>query len=197
MARVRQPNVQGESDRYGDDETRWARLMVHAQRGDSVAYTRLLEEIARAVEAFVRHRFGEIEMLEDCVQECLVSVHQARHTYDPARPFRPWLFTLVRHRTIDLLRRGSTWHRLHREAATPEASSTVEADGMDRIIDGASALARLPDQQREAVLLVKYQGLTTAEAARRLGIGESALKGRLRRALGTVFHDLAREGHEP
>jgi RNA polymerase sigma-70 factor (ECF subfamily) len=149
------------------------------------------------VEAFVRHRFGDIEMLEDCVQECLVSVHEARHTYDPARPFRPWLFTLVRHQTIDLLRRGGTWHRLHREAATAQAPSTAKEDGLERVIDGARALARLPEEQRQAILLVKYQGLTTAEAARQIGIGESALKGRLRRALRAVFDDLAREGGQP
>jgi RNA polymerase sigma-70 factor (ECF subfamily) len=190
---VEQSTVPEDSNRFDEDERRWASWMRQGQRGDTGAYTRLLTEVAGAIEAFVRHRFGEIEMLEDCVQECLMSIHQARHTYDPARAFRPWLFTLVRHRTIDLLRRGNTWHRLHREAAAPAGDLDDHQERLDRVIDGAQALASLPDDHREAVILVKYQGLTTAEAATQLGIGESALKARLRRGLKTMFRALDRE----
>ncbi|MEM9386490.1 MAG: RNA polymerase sigma factor [Pseudomonadota bacterium] len=188
---MKQPRVEIDSNRYDEDERRWARLMSQAQAGDQAAYAQLLEEISITIEDFVRHRFGQIEMLEDCVQECLVSVHQARHTYDPARAFRPWLFTLVRHRTIDLLRRGSSWHRLQRQPL-PSASTTSEA--LNRLIDGAHALARIPEDLRKAVILVKYEGLTAKEAASRLGIRESALKGRLRRGLEAVFAELNREG---
>lgn len=182
------------SHRYRDDERRWAAWMVQAQRGDTTVYTRLLEEVAGAIEAFVRHRFGEVEMLEDCVQECLISVHQARHTYDPGRPFRPWLFTIVRHRTIDLLRRSRSWHRMHDRGQLGADPSDAGPELLNRIIDGARALDRLSPDQREAITLVKYLGLTTAEAARRAGIGESALKARLRRGLKAVFAELQREG---
>ncbi|MEO0423984.1 MAG: RNA polymerase sigma factor [Pseudomonadota bacterium] len=187
---MKQPTVETDSNRYAEDERRWARLMTQAQAGDQGAYAQLLREISIAIEDFICHRFGQIEMLEDCVQECLVSVHQARHTYDPGRSFRPWLFTLVRHRTIDLLRRGNTWHRLQRQPV-PGASSS---DTLNRLIDGAQALAKIPEDLRRAVILVKYEGLTAKEAATRLGIRESALKARLRRGLEAVFAELNREG---
>ncbi|MGH8595084.1 MAG: sigma factor, partial [Gammaproteobacteria bacterium] len=97
------------SKNYVDDERRWSDWMARAQRGDLGDYELLLREIGAAIEIYIRVRFGTIDMLEDCVQECLLAVHAARHTYDPRRLFRPWFFTIVRHKTIDQLRQRRTW----------------------------------------------------------------------------------------
>ena len=83
----------------------WAALMVRAQQGHEAEYRQLLGELAEAVYRYLLSRFGHHHFLEDCVQDILVAVHQARHTYDPQRRFRPWLFAIVRHKAIDTLRR--------------------------------------------------------------------------------------------
>ena len=87
-----------------NDEVRWAGLMAAAHRGDGQAYETLLTELGDAIQRYIERRFGSLVFIEDCVQECLLAIHAGRHTWDPKRPFRPWVFTIVRNRTIDLLR---------------------------------------------------------------------------------------------
>lgn len=96
---------QSGSNRWDADELRWSSLMSDAQSGNRKAYEMLLSELGVAIEDYVRSRFGAIDVLEDCVQESLLALHRSRHTYDPRKPFRPWLFTVVRHRCIEMRRR--------------------------------------------------------------------------------------------
>lgn len=178
------------------DEHRWSMWMARAQSGDKGCYEQLLTELGAVIEAYIRARFGAIEPLEDCVQECLVTIHQARHTYDPERPFRPWLFTLVRHRTIDILRQRVHWMSIER--AGPERhDDSASHEHLPRLIDGIRALDQLSPDYREAVALAKYAGYTTAEAADWLGISESALKARLQRGLAALHALLDKEDRHP
>lgn len=179
--------------RFLDDEARWADWMAQAQRGDRAVYQDLLTELGKAIETYIRVRFGPIDALEDCVQECLIAVHTARHTYDPRRLFRPWLFTIVRHRTIDLLRQRSTWLSML-ESLGAEAAVDTQPDRVLRQLDGVRILERLSPDHREMIVLAKYGGYTTAEAAEYLGISESAAKARLLRALTAIRNLLDAEG---
>ena len=165
--------------------------MVLAHSGDQSAYTHLLGELGAAIETYIRVRFGALDCLEDCVQECLLTVHRARHTYDPSRAFRPWLFTLVRHRTIDVLRRArDVAGRSHTDA--PDVSNDPRE--LQRRLDGVKILESLAPDHREAIALTQYAGYTTAEAAAWLGISEAALKARLRRGLLAIRKVLEAEG---
>jgi len=178
--------------KFLEDERRWAQWMAQAQRGDREIYTRLLQELGHAIETYIRVRFGNIETLEDCVQECLITIHTARHTYDPGRLFRPWLFTLVRHKTIDVLRQRQTWRTA--EQVEIAELDTRDSDRLMRLLDGARILDRLAPDHREMVALAKYGGYTTAEAAAWLGISESAAKARLQRGLSALKKLLESEG---
>ena len=93
-----------QDNRWEKDEQRWPELMAASHSGDKASYAQLLNELTGALTAYLQAQFGQFDLVEDCVQECLIAVHKARHTYDPERPFRPWLFTIARHRTIDVLR---------------------------------------------------------------------------------------------
>lgn len=179
--------------RFLDDEGRWAAWMAQAQNGDQAVYRQLLTELGAAIETYIRVRFGPIDALEDCVQECLIAVHAARHTYDPRRLFRPWLFTIVRHRTIDLLRQRRTWLSML-DTLAAEESSGDQPERLFHRIDGIRILERLSPDHREMVVLAKYGGYTTAEAADYLGITESAAKARLLRALSAIRNLLEAEG---
>src|SRR5882724_11723894 len=86
-------------------EEDWSVLMARGQEGDQQSYRRLLSGITPYLRALA-HRFGlGGPDLEDAVQDVLMTLHSIRHTYDPDRPFGPWLTAVARHRLLDRLRR--------------------------------------------------------------------------------------------
>ncbi|MGE0385836.1 MAG: sigma-70 family RNA polymerase sigma factor [Gammaproteobacteria bacterium] len=178
---------------HEQDEARWAEWMARGQQGDRAIYERLLHQIGSVIEIYVRVRFGDLDILEECVQECLLAIHMARHTYDPRRAFRPWMFTIVRNKVIDILRQRRSRLATVRTLAL-EPREVLYSEPVLKLIDGIRALERLAPDHREAVALVKYAGYTTAEAAAWLGISEAALKSRLHRGLTAIFRQLEIEG---
>src|SRR5258706_13757018 len=101
----------------GEDE--WAQLMASAQEGDAAAYRRLLAAIAPYLRALAARYHRAPQDVEDSVQDILLTVHTIRHTYDPTRPFKPWLVAIGRRRIIDRLR-GQTRIRARETFLTPE-----------------------------------------------------------------------------
>ncbi len=159
--------------------------MTSAQQGAEAEYRQLLDEVGAMVYSYLRSRFGVHDMVEDCVQDVLLAVHQARHTYDPARRFRPWLFAIVRHKSIDHLRRrgsGVATESLEEGALLLAGAS----DSMENSLAGGHMIRALAAPQREAIVLTKIVGLSTAEAAARLAISESAVKVRVHRGVARL-----------
>src|SRR5918992_3194108 len=87
-----------------EQERELGHLMVRAQDGDRQAYEDLLTRVSGLVRGFVRRRVGDAAWGDDVVQECLVALHRARHTYDPTRPFAPWMYAIAQNRLVDALR---------------------------------------------------------------------------------------------
>jgi len=174
-----------------EEEARWSNWMVSANAGDADAYAKLLEEIGGVMEQYLRRRFGEGDFIEDCVQECLLAIHNARHTYDPKRPFRPWLFTIVRNRTIDLLRSSYAGKEV---SNTPAIDAASQLDGPAEDYAAAQVLVQLEPGQRHALMLTKILGYSLAEAAQYEGVTESAMKSRVARALRAAEDILHSEG---
>src|SRR5260370_17929883 len=89
-------------------EQRWADDMRAERRGDAVAYERMLKEVAIALRRSLAPRLVRVGLgaheAEDLVQEILIGLHRKRHTWDPARPFLPWLHTITRYTHIDFMR---------------------------------------------------------------------------------------------
>lgn len=174
-------------------ESRWAALMVAAQAGDRRAYETLLREVTPRIRVLCRARIRDAAEVEDAVQDTLLTLHALRHTYDPARPFGPWLSTIASRRAVDRLRRrGRTAGReapldeLPDSAAsvTPEAEARLDAQRL------RAAVAELPDSQRTALSLAKLQDLPLAEAAARSGLSVGALKVATHRALRSLRRKL-------
>ena len=88
-----------------EQEMRSAVLMRSAQAGDQTAYASLLVLLTSATRQFARARLGTVPWIDDVVQETLLAVHRARHTYDPGRPFAPWFYAVASSRMIDVIRR--------------------------------------------------------------------------------------------
>ena len=179
------------------DEQRWSSDMADAQRGDKRRYERLLRELADVIERYVTRRFGALTFTEDCVQECLLAIHHARHTYDPSRPFRPWLFAIVRNRTIDMLRKSYAGERVPTEPFDAQtAVQSVDETGTDT----GEILGRLSPKFRNALMLTKVFGYSVHEAAEHAGISETAMKSRVSRAIraaeSLLNEERAREGRD-
>ena len=82
---------------------RSAGLMRSAQAGDQVAYASLLVLLTAMTRQFARARLGAVPWIDDVVQETLLAVHRARHTYDPGRPFAPWFLKLAANLAISVI----------------------------------------------------------------------------------------------
>jgi RNA polymerase sigma-70 factor, ECF subfamily len=189
------PPVPAETvSRRDSDEVRWSRAMAAAHGGDIHLYEQLLRELGHVTERYIQRRFGRLACVEDCVQECLLAVHLARHTWDPRRRFRPWFFTIVHHKTVDVLRRSS--YALPCSLTAPAAMTLVPgaADDPADLLDPDSLLVQLGPAHWEALKLTKIDGYSLAEAAERAGVSETAMKSRVARAIRAMAALLREEG---
>ena len=165
--------------------------MRAAQDGDAAAYDRLLRAVAPMVRAVGRRHGLPAAVAEDLAQDVLLTLHRVRHTYDPARPFLPWLVAIAHRRAIDLQRRDGRVRA--RELSVPEllesfadvpANDEVDAEEQRMIL--RDAVAGLPPKQREALELVKLHELSVADAADRSGQSQGSIKVNVHRAIKSL-----------
>jgi RNA polymerase sigma-70 factor (ECF subfamily) len=164
------------------DETsrRWGELMTAAQKGDQAAYGTFLKEVTPYITRIVNSKVKFLDQTDDIVQNILISIHKARHTYDPGKSIKPWIVTITRRRMIDTLRKTEKERSFDSiDDMDPAAPEEPEADEKALHLD--EAVAALPEKFREPITLVKLQGYKAKEAATKLGISESALKTRCSR----------------
>jgi RNA polymerase sigma-70 factor (ECF subfamily) len=174
------PERRGASEHPPED---WAYRMAAAQRGDAEAYRALLTDVTRWLSAWFRRRLPP-DRVEDAVQETLVAVHAKRHTYEPSRPFLPWLAAIARYKWIDQLR------AMRRESAAPLPENlALEIDETAILSAGVLTrlLARLKPAQAEVIRLVRIEGLSIEEAARATGQSPSLVKVNIHRGLGKLI----------
>ena len=178
----------------------WSILMARAQNGDGEAYRRLLIDIAPYLSSLARRHHRDPGDVQDTVQDVLLTVHAIRHTYDPHRPFGPWLVAIAKRRIIDRLRsQGRTRAREvaldleHETFCAPEAN-LGGADWNKRVL--GDAIERLPPGQREAVRLLKLQEMSLQQAAAASGMSVAALKVAMHRALKNLRKILTKSRDE-
>jgi RNA polymerase sigma factor (sigma-70 family) len=167
-----------------------AAWMVAAQAGDRAAYEALLRDCVSFIQAVARRQGVPRDLIDDVVQDTLLAVHGARHTYDPRRSFSGWLAVIAQRRAIDVLR--SVGRRGRREVHAPpeyenhpDESTNPERDVevADRLVGLAPAIAALPEKQRQAVRHLVIEERSLSETAALTGDTKGALKVNLHRAL--------------
>ncbi len=156
-------------------------LMAAARAGDSAAYRHFLAEAAQRIRARLARKMGGDSELEDLVQECLIAVHDKRHTLDPGRPVAPWMYAIANYKLIDHWRkRGRSPIELDDEADMAVAADTMAATDIEALLE------QLPEAQAQAIRLTHIEGLTNREAGERLGVGVSAMKLRVHRGMNRL-----------
>lgn len=154
--------------------------MARYQGGDVAAFDELFHRHAGRLHAYFARTTGSSEAASELVQQTFLQLHRARRDFAAGRDFAPWLYAIAAN-----LRRD--WHRRRRRrpeepvaevelGSTPPAASTAS----ERLV--RRCVGRLPEGQRDVVVLHWFNELSMAEIARALGVGRSAVKVRAHRA---------------
>lgn len=163
--------------------------MSAAQNGDAAAYRILLEQLASHLRGliWVRAPYLTYEDVEDLVQDVLMSLHLARDTWEPGRPFRPWLASIARNRMADHARRYGRRVSIDLQITDLDEtfcdeSTNNHAEKVVNFLAVRDALAALPPSEKAAVRMLRLQQMTLCEAAEHSGTSIAALKVAVHRA---------------
>jgi len=172
-----------------------ATLMKDALAGDGKAYAELLRETARQLRPYLSKRLNQQADVEDVLQEILISIHKARHTYDGTRPYGPWMYAIANFRLKDRLRKHYA-DPLSRAAEIEvaeniSANDVTESEFTYESISGE--IAKLPTKQATILQLIHAQGYTAKQVAERMGMNESAVKVSAHRAYKILKQKLSGE----
>jgi RNA polymerase sigma-70 factor (ECF subfamily) len=179
-----------------DNTVSLSNLMGLAQRGDKQAYSQVFQKITPMLRSFISQKIRNSDDIEDIVQEIMISIHKASHTYDANRPFEVWMYSIARYRLNDHLRSYYKGESL-KERIYIESSSAAETyianddvtEGIDSNEYIANILKDLPEKQRTIVTMMKIEGYTAKETAEKVNMSESAVKVAAHR----VYKDLAKK----
>ena len=162
-------------------------MMASAQMGDAQTYRRLLQDITPYLRVLAARHIRNADDIEDTVQDVLLTVHSVRNTYDPSRPFGPWLVAIANRRIVDGLRRrgrvGSHESSMENQLETFAADeANLEEETVNaRLV--REAIEQLPVGQRDAMRMLKLQEMSLQEAAAASGTSVAALKVATHRAM--------------
>jgi RNA polymerase sigma-70 factor, ECF subfamily len=153
-------------------------LMKLSLGGDKRAYAVLLQETAHFLRPFLAKRLNSTCEVDDLLQEILLSIHKARHTYDGERPYRPWVYAVAKFRLQDHLRAHYADHLHHAiELSEVENDLTAPVTESDISYESISGeVQKLPPKQAAILQMMHQDGYTAKEVAEKTGMKESAVK---------------------
>ncbi|HEY7337347.1 MAG TPA: RNA polymerase sigma factor [Bryobacteraceae bacterium] len=179
-----------------------AELMVRVREGDDASFALLLERHRGPTVNFLYRMVQNKAVAEELAQEVFLRVYRSRETYEPTAKFTTWLFRIATRLALNAIRDGKKWkgqESLNRELLEGVARQmadrqpTVEQELVQevKITEIRQAIEALPEKQRAAVLMHKYEGLEYTQIAGALRCSESAVKSLLFRAYETLRLRLA------
>jgi RNA polymerase sigma-70 factor (ECF subfamily) len=177
-------------------------LMVRVKEGDGASFGVLLEKHRSPVVHFLYRMVQNHAVAEELAQEVFLRVYRSRSTYEPTAKFTTWLFRIATHLALNALRDGKNERLLERldddssdmpvrqvsDLRPSVEQSLVYQAKLDEV---RRAIAALPEKQRAAVLMHKYEEMEYTQIARVLSCSESAVKSLLFRAYETLRARLA------
>lgn len=181
-----------------------AALMVRFRNGEEEAFDALVEKFKGPVFNFICRQIGNMNEAEDIAQNVFIQVAKSAPRYEASAKFTTWLFTIARNLCLNEFRRRQR-HPLQSLDETfgddPDAAPAQIADASSRApsVEASekelqkhvlAAIHRLPENQRTAILLCRYEGLAYDEIARVIGTSVSATKSLLHRARESLKEDL-------
>ena len=179
-----------------------AELMLRVKDGDGASFAILLEKHRLPVIHFLYRMVQNQGVAEELAQEVFLRVYRSRGSYEPTAKFTTWLFRIATHLALNSLRDGK--HRRLEERLDDDSADTPVRQVSDqrpsveqkmvhraRMEEIRRAVATLPEKQRAAVLMHKYEEMEYSQIAKVLNCSESAIKSLLFRAYETLRARLA------
>ena len=169
-------------------------LMKRSLAGDQPAYALLLQATTRLLRPFLAKRLSIANEVDDLMQEILISVHKARHTYDGERPYKPWVYAIAKFRLqdhlrahySDQLRHALDFDELEEYLLEPVTESLMSYESISGEVE------KLPEKQATILRLLHQEGYTAREVAEKIGMTESAVKVAAHRAYKVLRKNLER-----
>lgn len=149
--------------------------------GDATAFDALFARHAPAVRGYLQKLTGSSAAADDLTQVTFVSVVKGRGRFQRGAKVKPWLYAIATNAARDS-RRRQKFEAVTKEGELPEheaEGAPLRDFGLEKAVK--SALDQLPEAQREAILLHRFEGLSFAEIAEQVGLTESAIKVRAHR----------------
>jgi len=185
-------------------------LMAAYQAGNQDAFGELFDRYAGRVYGFLVRRLGDVATAEDLHQEAFLRLHRARDSYNPERPFRAWLFTIVHNLVNDSLRsrrRAPITEPLdalksRRIEAKVNLQGPINEQSPERVFAAHEsthalfrALSALPPDEATVLVLARFEGLSYDDIGSVIGRSATAAKQLAYRALKRVRTELIVTGH--
>ena len=162
----------------GETDKNLEALMEKAIKGDSLAYSQVLKTITSLIRPYFAKRLSNQSEIEDVVQETLISLHKARHTYNCDRPLKPWVFAIAKYRLADYLRSHYASHLQYTDDI--DKAADIAADDVTETGINYESIKKdtykLPGKQPMILHLIHSEGYTSKEVAKKMGMTESAVK---------------------
>ncbi len=164
-------------------DTHWAE---RAQRGDRAAFGELVRRHQDRIYRYLVRLTGSREEALELAQETFLRAWQALPEWRPQAQLRTWLFRIASNAAMDVLRRRKlvefSQFTPELDAASGEPGPELRLESRQSLAELEKALARIPPDQRQALLLREVEGLSYAEIGEATGANEGTVKSRLARA---------------
>ena len=166
-------------------EERLKTLFLRGLQGDARRYHQFLDKLSAYLRGYLRKRLYNLQdHIEDIVQETLLAVHNARHTYRADQPLTAWVHAIARYKMMDFFRTRARNEGLNDALDDyQEIFANTDVEPADAQRDIGKLLALLPERQRVPIMHVKLQGLSVSQTAQVTGLSESAVKIGIHRGL--------------
>ena len=184
------------------DDEKLRRMMACYADGDSGAFSDLFSVLYPSIYRFHLRTMGRPEVAEDLAQKTFLKLHIARRRFRRDAAVKPWVFAIAKNIQRDYFRKRQRSREQLMEDENTTFARNVENDKeepRDILLEKKlqSALRSIPPNQREVIVLHKFEGLSMQEVATSLGIGVSAAKVRAHRGYRTLRSFLDQPGGAP
>jgi RNA polymerase sigma-70 factor (ECF subfamily) len=156
--------------------------MIRYQAGDEAAFEEIYSRYSKKIYGFLMHRLTNPDISAELFQETFLRLHRGRQLYRPDMPFKPWLYAIANNLVRDKFK-----------AKEPKIAWIAEEDaenlspgippGSHTLVSFKEAMATLTDDQREALILSRYEGLGYEQIGRIMGRSTEAVNQLIQRAL--------------
>lgn len=163
-------------------------LITKVAEGDETSFTRLVKQYQNRVHSTIYRYVQDASATQDLAQEVFIKVWEKAKTFKGKSSFSTWLYRIVVNHCLNYRLKRKREHSEQLDERTPDHASGVEQryDAAQTSQNVRKAVGRLPDRQRMALILFKFEGYTCKEVARIMEISFSAAQSLIFRAIDNL-----------